>query len=487
MKAFAVLALCALAAAGCAHYPLNVQQTRPSGNGGYRFPEYAEERGDPADELFVCLTFSGGGTRAAAFAHGALLHLSTTDIGRGRMLLDEVDCIAGISGGAFAAAYYGLFGKAGLATFHERFLKRNIQVELAERVFNPANLVRLASPYFSRIDLAAELYDETVFERRTFKDLPTRPLIILHATSMANGAPFEFTQDEFDFLGSDLGEFPVARAVAASSAFPFLLSPVSLRSYPTPDGYSLPQDVADALESREDNQSRYHWAREHIDLMTPAPKAGQPAEEKWVHLLDGGLADNIGLRSILRAYDRSGGFLRQRINQARPLSEPGGLKRLVVIAINARTDPPEALSRRERSPGLVDVFLKTATVSMETVTFDTLDLALQRQRERDQAQTNIRVCNERIAGCQAEGFRPLAREIRTCFIHIDFEGLPSPDREELLAFPTTFALSADQLGRLRQAASTLLERSEDFQQLLRVLREEPSVGAGLPDVRGNCS
>ena len=481
-RPFAAFTLAVVAAAGCAHYPLNAQQVTPSEKRGYRFPEYVRDRPDPADELFVCLSFSGGGTRAAAFAHGALLHLQKADIGRGRTLLDEVDCIAGISGGAFMAAYYGLFGSPGLDTFYDRFLKRDIQTEMLMRTLNPINMVRLASPYFSRIDLAAELYDETVFERKTFADLEARsrrPFIILHATSMANGAPFEFTQTEFDFLGSNLGPFPVARAVAASSAFPFLLSPVSLRSYPTPKGFVVPQDVKDALDSREDNPSRYQWARQHVDLMTPKPVNGKEAEEKWIHLLDGGLADNIGLRSILRAYDR--GFLRQRINQ------PGGIQRLVFIAINARTDPPEILSRREASPGLLDVFMKTATVSMETVTFDTIDLALQRQREREQAQTDIRKCNERLDICRAERFPPLAQEIRTCVIHIDFEGLPSPAREELLSFPTTFALNEEQLTQLREAAATLLDRSEDFQQLLRVLRTEPSLGAGVEGVKGNCS
>ena len=485
----AMLVLCVAAAAGCAHYPLNTRLTAPSGSGGYRFPQMAVDRPDPADELFVCLSFSGGGTRAAAFAHGALLRLRNTDIGRGRSLLDEVDCIAGISGGAFMAAYYGLFGQAGLDTFYDRFLERDIQVELARRVANPVNLVRLASPYFSRIDLAAELYDETVFEHRTFADLAARPrpFVILHATSMATGAPFEFTQAEFDFLGSDLGPFPVARAVAASSAFPFLLSPVSLRSFDTPGGYTVPDDVTDGLEERELNPGRYYWAVQHVDLMTRDPRtpeattpgATAPAE-KWVHLLDGGLADNIGLRSILRAYDRTSGFLRQRINA-------GHIKRFVLIAVNARTDPPETLSRREASPGIVDVFMKTATVSMETVSFDTIEHALQRQSEREQAQTNIRRCNEQLATCGAPPFEGLAREIRTCFIHIDFEGLPSPAREELLAYPTTFSLSGEQLRRLREAAGALLDASESFQQLVRVLRGEPSVGAGLDGVRGNCS
>lgn len=480
----AVLGLCVVAASGCAHFPVNTKLAAPSGPGGYRFPQMVSGHPDPADELFVCLSFSGGGTRAAAFAHGALLRLRETDIGRAgvpRSLLDEVDCIAGISGGAFTAAYYGLFGKAGLDTFYDRFLKRNIHTELALRVLNPINLVRLASPYFSRIDLAAELYDETVFEGRKFENLPRRPFIILHATSMANGAPFEFTQAEFDFIGSDLGTFPVARAVAASSAFPFLLSPVTLRSFPPPAGYRVPADVTDGLEERDLNPGRYYWARQHLDLMSPVPKTADEApNEKWVHLLDGGLADNIGLRSILRAYDRTSGFVRPRIGE-------GHIKRFVVIAINGRTDPPETLSRRERSPGLVDVFMKTATVSMETVSFDTIEHALRRQTEREQAQTDIRKCNEALAKCGATAMPKLAQDIRTCFIHIDFEGLPSPAREELLAYPTTFSLQEGQLRRLREAARTLLDNSESFQRLLRSLRGEPKMGEGIGGSRENCS
>jgi predicted acylesterase/phospholipase RssA len=472
------LVLLLLVAGGCAHYPLNARlPATPGAEPSYRFPPMVTDRPDPADELFVCLSFSGGGTRAAAFAYGALRRLRETDIGRGgsrRSLLDEVDCIAGISGGAFTAAYYGLFGAETFERFYDRFLVRSIQGELALSTVNPVNLARLASPYFSRIDLAAELYDATVFEHGTYAALARRPrpFVILHATSMANGAPFEFTQDEFDFLGSDLGSFPVGRAAAASSAFPFLLSPVSLRSYPPAPGFVVPLDVRLGLETREVNPSRYVWARQRLDLMSAK-------DEKWVHLLDGGLADNIGLRSILRAYDRSGGFIAQRVNA-------GHIKRLVVIAVNARTDPPERLSRQERSPGLADVFMKTATVSMEALSGDTIDYAIARQTEREQAQTNIRVCNERLTSCGAEPFPTFAREVRTCFVEISFEGLPSPEREEMLGLPTTFALSEDTVKRLIDVAGRLLDRSPDFQKLLRALRGERSPGAGIGE-SGNCS
>lgn len=476
--------LCVVVAAGCAHYRENDRQTTYTRGGGYRFPAMDTARPDPADELFVCLSFSGGGTRAAAFAYGALLKLKGIEIGRGgsrKSLLDEVDCIAGISGGAFTAAYYGLFGPDKLERFYETFLTRNIERELMFGVANPVNLVRLASPRFSRIDLAAELYDATVFERKTFGALAQRrrPFIILHATSMANGSPFEFTQFAFDFMGSDLATFPVGRAAAASSAFPFLLSPVSLRSYPPHADFVVPDDVRLALESRELNPARYSWGRQHQDLVSIKDATGEWAP-KWVHLLDGGLTDNIGLRSILRAYDRSSGFIGQRVNA-------GHIKRLVYIAVNARTDPPEQLSKRETSPGLVDVFMKTATVSMENLTVDTLDYAINRQREREQAQTNMRVCNEKLAACRAPLLPVFAQKIRTCFVEISFEGLPAKQRDEYLALPTTFALRKDQVDGLISVAGKLLEESSDFQKLLRVLRAERKLGDGVAGERGNCS
>jgi len=136
------LVLLLIGAGGCAHYPLNARLADADyrSDGGYRFPALVRDRPDARDELFVCLSFSGGGTRAAAFAYGALRRLRDIDIGRGgvrKSLLDEVDCIAGISGGAFTAAYYGLFGPATFDRFHGRFLARNIQRELALGALNP--------------------------------------------------------------------------------------------------------------------------------------------------------------------------------------------------------------------------------------------------------------------------------------------------------------------------------------------------------------
>ena len=70
--------------------------------------------GNRSPELLVFLAFSGGGTRAAAFAYGLLRELARTEVVTGtgvRLLAREIDAISSVSGGSFTAAYFGLFGE----------------------------------------------------------------------------------------------------------------------------------------------------------------------------------------------------------------------------------------------------------------------------------------------------------------------------------------------------------------------------------------
>jgi NTE family protein len=260
----------ALLAAGCACYPLNEKMTQWDRTQGYRFQTLDADAGN-SDSLFVCLSFSGGGTRAAALSYGVMRALANTSIvwrGHPTTLLAEVDCISSVSGGSFTAAYYGLFRDEFFQTFEPNFLKRNITRELIWRTLNPVNWLRLASPWFSRIDLAAEPYDETVFRNATFQALiesRRRPYIVLNATNMRNGVGFQFTQDQFDFLGSRLDSYPVARAVAASSAFPFLLSPLTVKAYGKAGGFEPNDEYSTALQDFHLSPLRYGPGRTPAD------------------------------------------------------------------------------------------------------------------------------------------------------------------------------------------------------------------------------
>src|SRR5690606_28739016 len=87
-------------------------------------PDAIPDAGDDGTTL-VALAFSGGGTRAAAFAYGALTELDTLvtdDHPIRRTLVDDVRSVAGTSGGAVMAAYLGYKGKDGYFDFRDRFL-----------------------------------------------------------------------------------------------------------------------------------------------------------------------------------------------------------------------------------------------------------------------------------------------------------------------------------------------------------------------------
>ena len=477
--AVAVAVVLAIAACvGCAHYPpttpLTVAPGAPAAAPRYGFDQLVAADGD--DDLFVCLTFSGGGTRAAALAYGVLQKLRDTSIvrprdGRPESLLDEVDCISSVSGGSFTAAYYGLYGARVFQDFRGRFLERDVEHELLMKALNPFNWPRLLSPYFSRIDLASELYADTIFDNKTYSDLlraSRRPFVILNATDLTTGDVFPFTQDQFDLIGSDLGPFPIARAVAASSAFPFLLTPISLVNHPEPPGYAPSQKLADEAGDYAINRRRYLSALHQAVYLD---KKSNP----YVHVMDGGLADNIGLRSLWWQVVDPTGFIGSRFNL-------GKMSRLVLIAVNAHNQDPQTLNQHESPPGLKAVAFKTATVAMDNYSVETIETARDLGRELNQAQAVAARCKQ-IARDPATDCKAFAApsSVRVHVIDVNLEAIPDPARRQhLLSIGTNYALSHDEIEMLIAAAAELLDRDPEFGKLVGALRAPPRPAPPVP-------
>src|SRR5215468_162573 len=104
--------------------PINVQVTSDAAIMAPATPP------DVGGDTLVALAFSGGGTRAAAFAHGVMRGLDRMRAPGGGNYFDKIAFISGVSGGSVAAAYYGLKGRAALLDFRERFLIRNAEEDL---------------------------------------------------------------------------------------------------------------------------------------------------------------------------------------------------------------------------------------------------------------------------------------------------------------------------------------------------------------------
>jgi NTE family protein len=447
-KLFALLVFSALLASGCAHYPVNAPLVAVKPAVGYRFENAIVQTN--SDDTSLVLAFSGGGVRAAALSYGVLQALAKTEVGQPRhehRLLDDVKMVSAVSGGSITAAYYTLWGDRIFSDYESRFLKRHAQSGLLLRTLAPCNLARLTSPRYDSSDLAAEYYDHLLFKGATFADLtprPGRPYLIVNATDLAIGARFEFTQDQFDLLSSDLSKFPVARAVAASSAFPLFFAPVVLRNYsadhPTPE----PEFIQSVL-SNPTASSRLK------DLALQKRSYVDGDRRKFIHLVDGGIADNLGLRGpVERAIKLEGAGTLPRA----PMQIP---RRLVIIIVDASGERDYGCDSRDRTLGLGTVMGSVAQITGNRYSYETIELfrevsaRLDREREAARAQ----------AGDAQSG------KIESYIVELHFSQLADDsDRRFFNSVPTSLQLPASTVDKLEQLASSELENNPEFRQLV---------------------
>jgi len=240
----------------------------------------------------IALSFSGGGLRAAAFSYGVLLGLQQTRTLDGD-LLDAVDYISAVSGGALTAAYFGLYGRAGLAHYREQALLRDYESGMRTSLYNPANFLRLLGGGLNDRSRFAEVLDQHVFAHATFADLHRRrrPEVRINATDLNNRVGFTFFAPTFAALCSDLNAFAVSDAVAASMALPLVFTPVVVRSYPgrCEDGL---QPWLDAALAQRASLMEYALARAIASYR-------DPERVQYVKLVDAGITDNYGLSTVL--------------------------------------------------------------------------------------------------------------------------------------------------------------------------------------------
>lgn len=420
---------------------------------GYRFSNLAPATEGNSDSLFIMTSFSGGGTRASTLAFGVLRELARQPVkweGREKRLLDELDLISALSGGTFTGAYYALFGDRIFHDFEYRFLRKDWESELKSRILRtPSNWIRLWSPYFARVHIMTELLDEALYDGKTYGDLlnqKTRPGILIHASDMATLSRFEFQQAQFDLLCSDLGRLPIAYASSASAALPLVLSPITFKNYAGQCGYQPPQWLLEATQSpRPAKRQRAREMMSYLDI----------EKRPYIHLLDGGLSDNMALRWILEGAFVTGG-LDQYLKGARVTK----VKKLVIISVNAETSPDVKEFRSETTLGANKVFASLVDIPINRYSTDTLLLM----------RLGVQAWQQRLRSQDYDPDSVFAKDADIYFIDVSLGAVPDADEQEyLMKIPTTLYLTDQQIEHLLSAATKLIRQDPDFQRLMRDL------------------
>jgi NTE family protein len=448
-----------VAATGCAHRVMNqpLRQWQPLE--GYRGKNFVTPEKD--DQMLLMLSFSGGGTRAAAFSYGVLETLRDTVVsvrGQERRLLDEVDWISGVSGGSFTAAYYGLFGDRIFEDFETRFLKKNVEGELLRAtLLNPVNWVKFFSGLYGRSDLAAEYYDKYLFDGKTFADILARkgPMIVINATDMVHGTRISFVQDAFDVICTDVTTYPIANACAASSAVPIILTPITLRNYAGQCGYQMPKALAEAMQPPRDVSLR------RFDLANNMLPFLDSHQKPYIHLVDGGVADNLGLRAVLERVTLMGDPW-----QSLKYAHMENVHKIVFVVVNAETEIDTKWDRYANVPPFGAMLESYSSIAIARYNVETVALL---------SESFQRWANEiRQARC---GSGPISTIPGSCgdiefyLVQVKFDALDdAAESSYLKRLPTSFVLKPEQVDQLRSAARRILTQSQQFQRLISDLK-----------------
>ena len=425
---------------------------------------HVNETRDPS--LVMAVTISGGGARAAAFGYGVLRALDEVRFdwnGKALTLLDATDLISGVSGGSIVSAYYAAFGREALPRFEADFLRQDFQDGLVSLLFHPSSLHELSSPWFGRSNLLQRQLDG-LYRGMTYADLnarPRHPQLIVTATDLTRGNGFEFTWDQFALICSDLGQVPLSFAVAASSAVPIALSPLTVKNYAS----QCPADVAPSVvRTAEAGASGVADYRQRM-YRAQASEYLDSTVRPYIHLVDGGLADNLGVQRLLDRALMSGGLRETFREVAVP---PGSVRKVVLVVVNAERDPSRNLDLSDEVPGVFDVADALLFGTGARATYETQEYLRDVMRAWDQE------VQGRGRSTGADVFAPDA-EIHV--VTVNLRDAPVHQRRRLLQVQTAFSLPDEEVSALIEAGGQVLRDSADFQRLVR------SLGARIEAVR----
>ncbi|MFM9862620.1 MAG: patatin-like phospholipase family protein [Micropepsaceae bacterium] len=420
-------------------------------------------------ELFVVLAFSGGGKRSSAFGYGALTALReiTVDYGQGRRkLTEEIDVVTGVSGGSFTASAFALKRDALFDTYVDEFLKYDLNGEIFGIYLMPWRWDWLVNPNWGTNDEMARVYDELLFQGTDYGDLAKlgRPFLGVQATDFANEAPFIFSQDTFDWICSDITSYPVARAVAASNGFPVLFTPISLRNYAHDDTQSCTRPKwIEAYAGIDDELSR----RRHLANL--ATSYLDKRKSAYVHLLDGGVSDNLALR----------GFIQLLAPVSEGSAEDERMKRIqhvLVVSVDGQAEPDRELTDVPYLDSMFRVLGAVTSTAIDRYGFETL-IHAREMTDRLAAAFARRSCPP-----GADGKPAACRKVVPHFAHVSLADLADDEkRKELAAIPTGLTIADSNVDALVQAGQDAILCDRDMRRFFASLPE-----AALPPVPARC-
>ena len=305
------------------------------------------------------------------------------------------------------------------------------------RLLSPQNWNALWSEGWGRSEMAAELYDEVLFEGATFADLEKKPgpMIMATATDISTGSRLGFTQGEFDLICSDLstgaavarGRRVVRRAARAVAGHAQQLRRHVRLSRARAGRARLPirtvaRDRRDARCSGCARCGRSRTASTGRTSISSTAASRTTSACAWSS----------------RPWRRS-----KPIARAGRASRSDQIKRIVVVVVNSLSIPKTDWDQRARPPSDFVILLKATGVPIDRYSYEAVEL-LKDIIARWQTLRTLKESGAFAnAGNPALGRAVGVPDIDLYAIDVSFASHPSQsERDYLNELPTSFRLDA---------------------------------------------
>jgi NTE family protein len=261
---------------------------------------------------------------------------------------------------------------------------------------------------------------------------------------------------------SNLAAYPVARAVAASNGFPVLFTPITLTSHRKECRATTPRVAEmgyDSLAFRTDQEEDFSRRANLGRIMQTYLDSDQT---QYVHLMDGGIADNLALRAL---FDRLTS-LRQEKYKLERISHV--TRRVLIISVDGQAAADPTLGQKHTIGGLGTIFSAVSGTQIDAYNFETLLLA-------DQTVKGLvkQIRGERCAEGRIVAGHP-CDDVRGKLVHLSLDDVADPTvRRQLQAIPTGLTITRQDVDLLLKWGERLVRENADIRSLIEGLDTRP--------------
>jgi hypothetical protein len=347
-----------------------------------------------------------------------------------------------------------------LSDFRERFLTQDVMAELRTNI-DLVNLSRAIGGGINTDERLRNYFNKNLFHDATFADLIRRgrPITLINATDIYSRTPFLFALPTFAAMCSDLADYPIAAAVAASAAVPGAFAPIVVETFPGQCETPLPPGLERAANDASGSPLLQAYAK--------SLERARKGEVKYVKLLDGGLVDNYGLSGMTIARAASGtpyGPLLPR--------DAVQLRRLMFLVVDSGRGPQGDWAQTVEGPTgeqLISAVIDTVIDANTQSSYVAFETTMRQWRDE--------IVKWRCALKPAEAARLRGRagpwncrDLQITVGRLSFNQFDPAKARKLNAVPTSFTLPAETIDELRRAGGEALQANPTFQAFVRELK-----------------